>query len=136
MGWWTAAVGALQIGSGLLANNKARKAGRAAAALIREEGAESLRRMERTQQFRVGAFRAGVAASGLLLDKSSTGSALVQLEKEYQRQRDWFVRTNEQRARVARSSGNYVGLNNIVQGIGTIGASFYEPNPRVDPNAN
>lgn len=127
--WWKVALGGTQIATGLMANRAARKAAKENSNLIRMETAENLRRMDRQHLFRVGEAKAWIGASGLL-QTGSVNAALNNMELEYMRQRQWVEDTGAQRARIAGKSGQYVGMNQIFQGIETLG-SAWTPNPQV-----
>lgn len=132
--WWLAAAGGAQLASGLFANREAKKTARANARLIESETRENLRRMDREQVFRMGSATAEAGASGFAL-AGSQAKVLTELNREYELQRDWFKQTAQQRARMARRGGRGVGIGEMIQGLGNIGAGLTAPNPRVEPAA-
>jgi dihydrodipicolinate synthase/N-acetylneuraminate lyase len=120
--WWKSGLGALQMVSGMAANQQARETARQNAKLMEMETGEQLRRMDREQVYRMGDAIAQSGASGLMLS-GSTGRAVHLLENEYQRQRAWVKSTGAQQARVARGAGQLSGLDQFISGIGTMGAA-------------
>ena len=110
-------------------STKAKKAGKIAANLVREETAEELRRMDRDFAQLEGRAVTSVGASGIHMDGSSL-NVIKDMESEFGRQREWTERSGEMRAKQARSSGNatasnirYSGLSQAVGGLNTIGSS-------------
>lgn len=120
--WWL--VAGAQIATGLIANQKAKKAAEANAEYISMESAEQLRRMDRMHLFNVGEAQATIGARGLLLEGSQQ-KLLNEMQLEYERQRQWVVDVNLQRKRIARRSGQYVGYSQILQGISTAAQGAY-----------
>lgn len=85
----------------------AEESGRASAALIREETAEEVRRLERENDYVMGRVRALQGASGI---QANTGTAKIYrdaMQGEMQREIDWTKRAGESRAKIAHDTGQY-----------------------------
>ena len=130
----SAAVGAVSsIIGGSKAKKKAKKAGKANAALIQAETAEQLRRTRMQFDQQVGLTRAMVGASGVRINIGTPQRYIEAMKREQKRQLDWTQKAGDMRATAARRQGSYVGSasfnQGIQQGIGYIGqAASYAAN--------
>lgn len=144
--WWMvagqAAMGALQYLGGKKSQSVAASAAASNAQLIEMENTEELRRMNRTQAFRMSEAIAQTGAAGI----QQTGSAanvIQALEAEYKKQYQWQLKTGSQRVDVAKKGGAGAGTAMMYQGVAQIGSAllssnqsgtggWWKPNPKVN----
>jgi hypothetical protein len=130
--WWMAAIGVAQ---GIVQYSQGKKAEKMAggtakknAALVKLETKEKLRRMDRTQSFRLGEAKARMGASNLQLEGSSQQNSLDSIQQEYLTQRDWLAETGARREDIAKKGGQNVGKAEQYAGLIQIGKSIVTPN--------
>lgn len=124
-----AAIGVASIATSLLGSKKsakaAKEAGKAQAALIREETTEELRRMDRDFEQLKGTAMATIGASGLQME-GSAALVMADLESEIGAQREWTERAGGMRAYAAIKGASATASNiraaGISQAISTAGA--------------
>lgn len=126
----SAAIGAIgQMGSA----KQMKRAARAQANLILEQGQETLRRMDMQNEAMLGAATARGYASGLKMEKSgSTQRYIWHMEQELQRQRDWTERSFTMQAdavykaaKAGASTANIGAIAGFGQTAANVGMSYW-----------